>query len=110
MMMMTFVHFLVLHLFIIHIPDLNVVLDVCRCIKITIRNEKNTLQTVKLQQPFYLRHLLRQHISQDVNGVSFGFGGRSCSQQQLQEGNLTQVTTKHYISPVCLHNYLGTIR
>lgn len=36
-----------------------------------------------------LRHLLRQHVGQDVDGVSFGFGGWSCSQEQLQKSNLT---------------------
>ena len=39
------------------------------------------------------RHLLRQHIGQDVDGVGLGLGGGSCSQQDLQQGNLTHRDT-----------------
>ncbi len=56
---------------------------------------RKKVQIDQLQQSFYLRHLLWQHISQDVNRVGFGFGGWSCSQQQLQEGNLSQAKTNY---------------
>lgn len=46
--------------------------------------------TVHQPSPRHSRHLLRQHISQDVDGVGFGFGCGSCSQQQLEEGDLTR--------------------
>lgn len=41
-----------------------------------------------------LRHLLRQHVRQDVDGVGLGFGRRSSSKEDLQQGDLrwTHVT------------------
>lgn len=36
----------------------------------------------------YLRHFLRQHVCQDVDGVGLGFGCGSSCQEDLQQGNL----------------------
>lgn len=38
----------------------------------------------------HLRHLLGQHVCQDVDGVRLGFGSRSSCEQDLQQSDLTQ--------------------
>lgn len=37
-----------------------------------------------------LRHLFRQHVCQDVDGVSLGLGGGSSSQEDLQQSDLQE--------------------
>ena len=38
-------------------------------------------------QVLHLRHLLREDVCDDVDGVCFGLGGRSGRQEYLEEGN-----------------------
>ena len=48
----------------------------------------NAVKTL-LEALHHLRHLLRQYVCQDVDGVCLGFGSRRCCEQDLQQSDLT---------------------